>query len=203
MGLLATIEVLELLPLAKATNGLPAMARRARLTCCSSPNFERIHPGITRNRSSTSSKAPSASPTDPGLHCYRAPHRIYVTRSAGSRQEREGQLRGVEAEGAAAVPDMPRLTNDMAIVPNAFEMRRMPGVHHRGSGCESSRMPWKAPECLDDGCLPIWRCWHTGTISSMLSITYQSTRVSSAGWREHSVLQRKVGDAPPARAFWM
>ena len=52
------------------------------------------------------------------------PAGIYVPYSAGSRQEKEDACGTAEAEGTPTAQNVEWLTNDLAIVPNAFEMRR-------------------------------------------------------------------------------
>jgi archaeosine synthase alpha-subunit len=64
------------------------------------------------------------SPADPDFQAIDLPVGIYVPWSAGSRQEREDSCGTIEVEGAAVVPDVQWLTSDLAIIPNAFEMRR-------------------------------------------------------------------------------
>ena len=64
------------------------------------------------------------SPTDPDFQAIDLPAGIYVPYSAGSRQEKEDGCGAAEADGLLAVPSDQWLTDDIAIVPNAFEMRR-------------------------------------------------------------------------------
>ena len=59
------------------------------------------------------------------------PAGIYMPFSAGSKQEKEDICGAVETEGALISPSIEWLTNDLAIVPNAFEMRRDAGAFVR------------------------------------------------------------------------
>jgi archaeosine synthase len=65
------------------------------------------------------------SSTDPDFQPIDLPASFYVPFSALSRQEKEDSCGSVEGEvDDAIVPNDQWLTNDLAIVPNAFEMRR-------------------------------------------------------------------------------
>jgi len=65
------------------------------------------------------------SSTDPDFQTIDLPANIYVPFSARSRQEKEDSCGSVEAEADdPIIPNEQWLTNDLAIVPNAFELRR-------------------------------------------------------------------------------
>jgi archaeosine synthase len=62
--------------------------------------------------------------TDPDFQIIELQQGIYVPFSAASKQEREDVCGSAEADVELAVPNDQWLTGDLAIVPNAFEMRR-------------------------------------------------------------------------------
>jgi archaeosine synthase len=73
------------------------------------------------------------SSADPDFQTIDLPASIYVPFSARSKQEKEDSCGSVEAEVAdLIVPNDQWLTNDLAIVPNAFEMRRDARTFVRG-----------------------------------------------------------------------
>lgn len=138
------------------------------------------------------------SPTDPDFQVIDLPSGIYIPYSAGSWREKEDSC-GITIEdeaGSSAAPNDLWLTSDLAIVPNAFEMRRdaktfVRSVVHLRQQVGYSKLLY-APGMMDTSNLALLVYLGIDLFDTSL-LAFQSTR---------GVISRVEGAFAPDNAKW-